>query len=214
MAKDKPRKPLDKDRIVEIAGELIDRDGLAAFSMRGLGRELGVEPMSLYHWFPSRDHVMDALLDRFLGRVEVPAPGPWEERLAAIARGFREAARTNPGAYPFFAIHRSNTEMGLSRIEAMLDVLAEVHPDPARRAAAFRLFIHWLVGFSLDETSGFAKGPSAQDPPPDDVVAERFPLVTALGPYNRPEHFDALFEAGLAAVIAGVRALAPGARQG
>ena len=34
------------------------------------------------------------------------------------------------------------------------------------------------------------------------------PLVAALGPCNRPEHFDGLFESGVRAVIGAIRALA------
>lgn len=210
MAASKPRKPLDRDRILDAAGPRIDRDGLAAFSMRGLAKDLGVEPMSLYHWFPSRDHVMDGLLDRFAARVVVPTDGTWEERLGAAAHGFREAARAHPGAFPYIAVHRFNTATCLALLEGVLGVLAEVHADPGRRAAAFRLYIHWLVGFCLDETSGFSKGPSAAEPVDDATIAERFPRVAALGPYNRPAHFDALFESGLAAVLAGIRALEPG----
>ena len=156
---------------------------------------------------------MDALLDRFAGQVTVPTAGSWDERLATMARSFRRASATNPGAYPHFAIHRFNTEVCVGVLEGTLDVLVDVHPDPARRAEAFRLFIHWLLGFGLDETSGFSKGPSAREPVPDDVIALRFPLVAALGPFNRPEHFDRLFEAGLAAVIEGIRAIATRATQ-
>ncbi len=80
-------------------------------------------------------------------------------------------------------------------------------PDPKRRAAAFRLFVHWLAGFLLDATSGFAKGPSAADPTPDEVVAERFPMVAALGPFNRAEAHDELFEIGLRSILRAIHEL-------
>ena len=43
-----PRLPLSRDRIVRAAVLLVDRRGLRALTMRGLGAELGVEAMSLY----------------------------------------------------------------------------------------------------------------------------------------------------------------------
>ena len=99
MPRNNARTALDRDRIAEVACALIDEEGLAGFSMRRLAKELGVEPMSLYHWFHSRDHVMDALLDRFADKVVVPTEGSWEHRLAAASRGFRAAANANPGAF-------------------------------------------------------------------------------------------------------------------
>lgn len=202
-SRDEPsaRIPLSHQRIVAEALSFVDDEGLTALSMRGLAARLGVEPMSLYHWFASRDHLLDALLDAFVSDIVVPATGPWQERLTAAALLFRAAARRHPGLVPFVVVHRFNTERTLSLLEQVLGAVAEVHDDPSTRAAAFRLWIHWLIGFCLDEASGFSKGPSAQSPPSDEQVRERFPRVAALGPFNRREHFDALFSRGLAAVL-------------
>ena len=48
------RRPLSRRRILEAAIELVDREGLGALSMRRLGRDLGVEAMSLYNHIPTR----------------------------------------------------------------------------------------------------------------------------------------------------------------
>jgi len=48
----------------------IDRDGLAGFSTRKLGEALGVQAMSLYHHFPSKAHVLDAVLADVATSVE------------------------------------------------------------------------------------------------------------------------------------------------
>jgi AcrR family transcriptional regulator len=205
MPRRKRHQPLDHDRILTAANALISKKGLDGWSMRGLAGELGVEPMSLYHWFPSRAHVLDGLVDRFALRLEIAQEGAWTDRLRATAHSFKQAAESVPSFFPYLALHRFNTAVALARLEAMLRLFAERFPEPERRAAAFRLFTHWLVGFLLDATSGFAKGPSAVDPPSDAWVAEQFPITAALAPYNRPEHLDALFENELAAIL---RALA------
>ncbi len=49
------RAPLSADGILAAAIKLIDRDGIAAFSMRKLGAALGVQAMSIYHHFPNKD---------------------------------------------------------------------------------------------------------------------------------------------------------------
>jgi AcrR family transcriptional regulator len=173
--------------------------------MRGLAKALGVEPMSLYHWFPSRDHLMDALLDSFLSGIEVPQAGTFSVRLRQASRAFRVASQTHPGLVPYVVVHRFNTRVALRLLDELLGIVALLHSDPWLRAAAFRLYIHWLIGFCLDEAAGFSKGPSAQSPPTEQEIAVEFGKVAELGPFNRPAHFDELFEQGLTAILRGMR---------
>jgi AcrR family transcriptional regulator len=38
--------------------------------------------MSIYHYFPSKAHLMDALADRFVSLIPIrPADLPWQQRL-------------------------------------------------------------------------------------------------------------------------------------
>ena len=205
--KKRHKKPLDPDRILDMAQACIADLGLDEWSMRGLAAQLKVEPMSLYHWFPSRAHVLDGLVDRFVAKLSIPTDGTWDERLAGAARTYKDAALEVPAFFPYLSIHRFNTLAALSKLEEMLSFFALEFPDPRRRAAAFRLYVHWLAGFLLDATSGFAKGPSAADPPSDEVVAERFPTVVELAPFNRAEAHDELFEIGLRAIVSAIHTL-------
>jgi AcrR family transcriptional regulator len=45
------RRQLSQERIMDATVQLVDREGLAALTMRRLGRELGVEGMALYSYF-------------------------------------------------------------------------------------------------------------------------------------------------------------------
>ena len=49
------RTPLNRDRVLQVAIELADRDGLEALSMRKLGQELGVDAMALYRHVRNKD---------------------------------------------------------------------------------------------------------------------------------------------------------------
>src|SRR3954465_11717775 len=82
---------LSRERIAAAAMGLVDREGLAALSTRRLGAELGCEAMSIYHHFPNKAHLMDALVDLMLAEASVPAAhqGDWLERLRQAAHGFR-----------------------------------------------------------------------------------------------------------------------------
>lgn len=63
------REPLTRERIVEVAGELADAEGLDAVTMRRLADELGVEAMSLYHHVLDKDALLDGLVAAIIGEV-------------------------------------------------------------------------------------------------------------------------------------------------
>lgn len=56
---------LSRDRVLATALEVVDRDGLSGLSMRRLGAELGVEAMALYRYAPSKDALLDGLVEGF-----------------------------------------------------------------------------------------------------------------------------------------------------
>lgn len=55
------REPLSRERIITAALELIEDAGLEGLTMRALGRRLGVEAMALYHYFPNKTALMEAM---------------------------------------------------------------------------------------------------------------------------------------------------------
>jgi AcrR family transcriptional regulator len=184
---------------------LIERNGLSAFSQRALARELGVEAMSLYHWYPSQLELLNGLLDRVLSDLKVPKSGKPSERLRAAAQSFRAIACRYPAFVGGFVLpHRFNTEMGLSVLQAMLEPFRDAGLEGEQAARRFRAWMHFMMGALLDETIGYTKGPGATKPLTEAVVAQRFPLVAALGPYNKPAHHEASYRFGLEAVLSGL----------
>src|SRR4051812_19892706 len=77
---------LSRERIAAAAMALVDRDGLQALSTRRLGDELGCEAMSIYHHFPSKAHLMDALVDLMLLGARVPSAAEEPDWLARLRR--------------------------------------------------------------------------------------------------------------------------------
>src|SRR6185295_10573542 len=88
--KRKARAPLSRERIETTALDLIERGGLPAFSQRALARGLGIEAMSLYHWYPSQLDLLNALLDRVIAPLRPPENGMPAERLRQTALAFRD----------------------------------------------------------------------------------------------------------------------------
>lgn len=199
----KKRDQLSAERIAEMALEFVDANGLAAFSFRVLAKRLGCEAMSIYHYYPSKTHLFDAMLNICMAEVMAShCDGGWLDRLRALVHAFRAMALKHPGFFPYLAVHRLNTKPALAVLNRILLVFEETGMDAAWRASRFRSLSYFLIGALLDETSGYAKGPSAAEPVPNDVVAREFPAVVAVGPYFAPSYHFPTFEYGLETLLA------------
>jgi len=200
------RGTLSRERIVAAALELIDRDGLDQFSTRKLGAALGVEAMSIYHHFRSKQHILDALLDHALQSVEFPPDDlPPVERLERLSYAYRAMARRHPKLYPLLALHRTNTPAGVAFLQRILEMVEPLAPDDESLARQFRAVGYYLTGALLDETSGYANGPSAAEPVSSAYIAEHCPLLARIAPYFAPTEWDATFAFGLDALSEGLR---------
>jgi AcrR family transcriptional regulator len=207
------RTPLTRERIVAEALVQIDHDGLAGFSTRKLGEALGVQAMSLYHHFPSKAHVLDAVLEHLIGQIEfLPDSAPLGERLRSAMHSYRRVALRYPGFFPHFAVHRMNMEAGIRFIDRVMRLFNEACPDdPERAARLFRIAGYYLNGATLDEAMGYGRGPSAQQPAPDDWVAREHPAIAAAGRWFAPSEHEKTFELGIEMLM---KALGLGAETG
>lgn len=59
--KQKQRQPLSREAIIAAALEIVEEQGLKRLTMRALGDRLGVEAMALYHYFSSKDELLEAI---------------------------------------------------------------------------------------------------------------------------------------------------------
>lgn len=108
------------DEIVERALELVDVDGAHGLSLASVGKAMGMTPPALYHYFSSREALLDALVTAGytdLGAAVGSAAGaaadrPAPERLAAIAHAWRRWALDHPRRYAmlFTGSRRENVD--------------------------------------------------------------------------------------------------------
>jgi len=198
-----PPEPLSRERIVAAALALVDREGLDAFSMRRLGAELGREAMSLYHFFPSKQHLVDALVDHAIESIEFPAPNLAPvERMRRVMRSYRAMAHRFARLYPVIAVHRLNTPTGVRFIERVLVISRQVTGDDESAARAFRWLGYFLMGAALDETMGYAKGPSAAMPVDGAFIERECPQLARSARFFRRGEWDETFEQGLESLLA------------
>jgi AcrR family transcriptional regulator len=196
---------LSRERIVEAALALVEADGLAAFSTRRLGDRLGCKAMSIYHHFESKQLLLDALVEHAIATVDVPPPGPDAlDRLRATLYAYRAMTRRFAALFPLISVHRHNTERGVRFLESILRLIRAVEPDVERSARHFRILGYYLVGAALDETAGYARGPSAVEPADADFIARECPTLAASAPYFQSRHWDATFDLGIELLLAGI----------
>src|SRR5512140_414749 len=83
-----PKQRLSTDEVVQAAIALADAEGVAALSMRKVAEAVGVSPMSLYTYVPSKAELVDLMFDRVMGEAADPDPARdgWRDKLAFIAR--------------------------------------------------------------------------------------------------------------------------------
>src|SRR3954452_13694105 len=99
-----PERPtLSRDRIIDTAIAFVDRHGLATLSMRRLGKELGVEAMSLYRYVNGREDLLEGIVDRMVTDLHLrsdnallTATDGWQAYLQWLAHGVRSLARDHP----------------------------------------------------------------------------------------------------------------------
>ena len=64
-----------------------------------------------------------------------------------------------------------------------------------------------MIGAALDETAGYAAGPSAAEPVTDDYIARECPQLAASAPYFKQPHFESTFELGFEVLLKGIAEL-------
>lgn len=190
-------KSMSRDRVLEAALGLVDRDGLAKLSMRSLGRELGVEAMTLYYYVPNKDAVLDGLVERVISQVR-PEPGPGLAWVADYARSLRRVLLQHPRVVPLLAGRPLSTPGGLELLESVVTALGAAGLSPNRAMHLVNAVATFTIGHTLAEI------PGDRETPLPDLAA--FPGIRAAidGGLGTPADHEARFELALTALVAGM----------
>lgn len=218
----KPRHSVED--VVQAAIDLADAEGLAAVSMRGVAETLGLSPMSLYTYVPSKAELVDLMLDRVAGErqtPDLPVEG-WRAKLEQIARqGWTRAQRHpwilqvgthRPPLGPNILARVESTLCaidGLGLSETEMDQLTSLVSDYVRgavRAALDAREIEQATGMT-DEQWWAMNTPLLENL----VDPARYPTTVKIGEAYKsgrmtpPDH-ERNFEFGLQRVLDGVEA--------
>jgi AcrR family transcriptional regulator len=171
------REPISREAIVTAAIRLLDREGLAALSMRRLAEELGTGAASLYWHVGSKDGLLDLVFDELIGEEQVPGADPsgWQEQLKDIARAQRRISLRHPY---LVRISIGRIPMGPNALrfsERVIAILRAGGLPPRLAVQGYLLLISTVNGFTVDETGVDDGGPAGPDDnaPPGDPASRQ-----------------------------------------
>ena len=162
----KTRKPLSRDRVLQAAVELADRDGLGALSMRRLGSELGVEAMSLYNHVTNKVDLLDGIVDAVTAEFADPGTTPgddWRAVIRACVITQHEVLLRHPWTA---ALAESRVRTGPVRLRYYDSLLGVLRAAGFSELGAYRANLtldSFVYGFTLQEVSWVAWPPESAD---------------------------------------------------
>jgi AcrR family transcriptional regulator len=198
-----PAVRLNEETVVDAALALIAERGLDGLSMRALGEQLGVEAMSLYHWFASKDRLLDAVADRLLAKVVMPptpAAETWRQWLAEVARSYRRVGLAHRRAFPLLATRRFLSPGATAFLQA-------------------NIAAHLAAGFTVREAlrltrsiGAYINGIVLAEVAPSPTLPSSLPSKTAAA--LKLPALDGAFEYGLACILDGAQKCLPNRHRG
>jgi AcrR family transcriptional regulator len=148
------RAPLSRERVLRGAVAVADTSGIGALTMRSLARELGVKPMSVYHYVASKDEILDGIVDLVFSEIELPiADGDWRSQMRRRANSARRALRRHPWAVGLMESRATPGPATLRHHDATLATLRGAGFSVAMTAHAYALLDSYIYGFALQEAS-------------------------------------------------------------
>ncbi len=143
--------------VVNGATALAGRVGIEGLTMGQVANELGVTTTALYHYVPSKQALIDLVVDAALDRVRVPPPdaGAWDERLRIFEGAVRDELRRIPGIGLQLVAHSEIRPAEQRLIDIGLEMFAETGADELQVRLAFTTLLAYMIGqLWLDDLGG------------------------------------------------------------
>lgn len=200
------RKPLTRERIVDQAIMLLDVEGLEGLSMRRLGEALGVEAMALYHHFPNKEAMLDAVAARIIEEVGpglLPEDDDWKTVMLSGPAAAGRAIAAHPKAGWLFLGRRYSTAESFRMVEAPLAILQSAGFEGQELVDAAHAIFAYTAGWYF-LSSGQGGSWSGPDEESLAGAATDVPITASLAP--ELSDWSRGMEEGLRALLDGLEA--------
>ena len=140
--------------MLETAVALAQREGLESLTMRRLADDLGVGAMTLYHYVPNKEKLLDGMVEIVFGEIELPTTEvDWKIALRRRALSTREALNRHRWAVGLMESRTTPGPHSLRLHNAVLGVLREAGFSIEMTIQAYSVQDAYIYGFALQEKS-------------------------------------------------------------
>ena len=172
MTESKQRPALSRERILQAALALADEIGIEPFTIRRLATALDVGAMTIYHYIPSKEEIIDGMVDAVFAKIALPPTDlPWQEAIKVRTTSAREVITSHPWAPPLMETRTSPGPATLAHHDAMVACFRNGGLSLQLTAHAYAIVDSFLYGFTLQE----ATLPGSSDEEFADVAAAMLP---------------------------------------
>ncbi|MDN5916259.1 MAG: TetR/AcrR family transcriptional regulator [Pseudonocardia sp.] len=139
---------LTREAVLTRAEALIDRDGVAAFSLRALSRELAVRPAALYNHVTSRDELLQAVTERFVAGFDLTGVGeqPWPQWVRSVAVDLRRRMLDHPERAELVLTRAPGTPASRTFLQRFLDDLVAAGLERSTAHVAWHVMMAVVIG--------------------------------------------------------------------
>jgi len=210
-----PVASLTRERIVRTALEIVDREGLAALSMRRLGAELGVDPMATYYHIPNKEALLDAIVEAVMAEIDLGSDdpsAPAEERIVNAARAYRDVMLAHANALPIVLTRGPTTPGAMRPVELLIGILRDAGLPPTQALAGMNAVAAAVRGTvaMVADNHGAPRTPEELAALSESFPAGEFPNLRELV-LCPPDFLGSDFEFGVRALARGLLGALPGA---
>jgi TetR/AcrR family transcriptional regulator, tetracycline repressor protein len=206
---------VSRDQILATALRIVDECGLEQLTMRRLGAELGVDPMTVYGHISDKAALFDGLIELVLAEVDLPPPtGAWADDLRAVAHAARTTVLAHPHLVALLGTRPPITQPAFALVEAITSILLEAGLSEEQAADGFDCLGRLIVGHALAEGGrppGGEVGGGEQEhrQAQETLPAERYPALARVQRAAVRHDPDRLFELALDGLLLALSARRP-----
>jgi AcrR family transcriptional regulator len=152
--KDTTQRSLSRDFVLESAVALADEVGIEALTIRKLATAMGTKPMSIYRHLPSKESIIDGMVDRVFAEIERPSTdGDWLGELRRRCVSARAVLNKHRWAGPHMESRTSPGPETLGHHDAVVGCLRRGGLNWQMVAHANAMLDAYIYGFALLEAS-------------------------------------------------------------
>lgn len=209
-----PKPAFDLGDVVAAGADIADHDGLPALTMAAVAERLGLTPMALYRYVPSKGALVDLVADSVLTRPPRPSRSSWRADIVAWVRAHLALVRRHPWIFDIISTRACAGPNWARWLDAGLQCL-EGLPLSASEKLAMLLLVdgharasaQLMVGAKATAEWASSFGNMLQEA----VGNPRYPALAAMlaaGDFEQPSlDLQGMFDFGLERLLDGIEEL-------